>query len=217
MAVERMLPDAEAEALVALAREIAQEELKPAASQAEAEGRFPREKFKLLGQSGLLGLPYPERWGGGDVPYEVYLQVLEEIAAAWMTVGVGMSVHTMSCFPLARYGTDAQRDRWLPDQLAGDLLGAYALSEPQAGSDAAALSARAVTDGDDYLVSGTKAWITHAGQADFYTLMVRTSDDRSRGVSCLLAEAATPGLSVAAPEHKMGLTGSPPPQPLPHP
>src|SRR6201996_7989215 len=209
MAVERMLPDAEAEALVALAREIAQEELKPAASQAEAEGRFPREKFKLLGQSGLLGLPYPERWGGGDVPYEVYLQVLEEIAAAWMTVGVGMSVHTMSCFPLARYGTDAQRDRWLPDQLAGDLLGAYALSEPQAGSDAAALSARAVRDGDDYLVSGTKAWITHAGQADFYTLMVRTSDDRNRGVSCLLADATTPGLTPAEPEHKMGLTGSP--------
>src|SRR6201996_3721486 len=133
MAVERMLPDAEAEALVALAREIAQEELKPAPSQAEAEGRFPREKFKLLGQSGLLGLPYPERWGGGDVPYEVYLQALEEIAAAWMTVGVGLSVHTMSCFPLARFGTDAQRDQWLPALLAGDLLGAYALAAPQAG------------------------------------------------------------------------------------
>src|SRR6201996_6298082 len=208
MAVERMLPDAEAEALVALAREIAQEELKPAASQAEAEGRFPREKFKLLGQSGLLGLPYPERWGGGDVPYEVYLQVLEEIAAAWMTVGVGLSVHTMSCFPLARFGTDAQRDRWLPDQLAGDLLGAYALSEPQAGSDAAALSARAVRDGDDYVLTGTKAWISHAGQADFYTVMVRTSDG-ARGVSCLLMDASTPGLGFGAPEHKMGLTGSP--------
>src|ERR1700760_3521082 len=150
MAVERMLPDDEAEALVALAREIAQEELKPAASQAEAEGRFPREKFKLLGQSGLLGLPYPERWGGGEVPYEVYLQVLEEIAAAWMTVGVGLSVHTMSSFPLARFGTDAQRDRWLPDQLAGDLLGGYALSEPQAGSDPAALSAPAGRAGGAY-------------------------------------------------------------------
>jgi alkylation response protein AidB-like acyl-CoA dehydrogenase len=209
MPVERMLPDDEAEALVALAHEIAQEELKPIASEYEAEGRFPREKFKLLGQSGLLGLPYPERWDGGDVAYEVYLQALEEIAAAWMTVGVGLSVHTMSCFALARFGTDEQRDQWLPGQLGGDLLGAYALSEPQAGSDAAALSTRAVRDGDDYLVSGTKAWITHAGQADFYTVMVRTSDDGSRGVSCLLMDAGTPGLGFGALEHKMGLTGSP--------
>jgi alkylation response protein AidB-like acyl-CoA dehydrogenase len=209
MPVERMLPDDEAEALVALAHEIAQEELRPIASEYEAEGRFPREKFKLLGQSGLLGLPYPERWDGGDVAYEVYLQALEEIAAAWMTVGVGLSVHTMSCFALARFGTDEQRDQWLPGQLGGDLLGAYALSEPQAGSDAAALSTRAVRDGDDYVVSGTKAWITHAGQADFYTVMVRTSDDGSRGVSCLLMEAGTPGLGFGALEHKMGLTGSP--------
>jgi alkylation response protein AidB-like acyl-CoA dehydrogenase len=209
MPVERMLPDDEAEALVALAHEIAQEELKPIASEYEAEGRFPREKFKLLGQSGLLGLPYPERWDGGDVPYEVYLQALEEIAAAWMTVGVGLSVHTMSCFALARFGTDEQRDQWLPGQLGGDLLGAYALSEPQAGSDAAALSTRAVRDGDDYVVSGTKAWITHAGQADFYTVMVRTSDDGGRGVSCLLMDAGTPGLGFGALEHKMGLTGSP--------
>ena len=204
-----MLPDDEAEALVALAHEIAQEELKPVASEYEAEGRFPREKFKLLGQSGLLGLPYPERWDGGDVAYEVYLQALEEIAAAWMTVGVGLSVHTMSCFALARFGTDEQRDQWLPAQLGGDLLGAYALSEPQAGSDAAALSTRAVRDGDDYVVSGTKAWITHAGQADFYTVMVRTSDDGGRGVSCLLMDAGTPGLGFGALEHKMGLTGSP--------
>ncbi len=135
--------------------------------------------------------------------------MLEELAAAWMTVGVGLSVHTMSCYPLFRLGTDEQREEWLPAMLGGDLLGAYALSEPHAGSDAAALSARAVRDGDDYVVSGTKAWITHAGQADFYTVMVRTSDEGGRGVSCLLVDAGTPGLAVGALEHKMGLTGSP--------
>ena len=209
MPVERLLPSAEAEELVGLAHDIAVSELKPIASQYEAEDRFPREKFRLLGKSGLLGLPYPERWGGGDVSYEVYLQVLEELAAAWMTVGVGLSVHTMSCYPLFRLGTDEQREEWLPAMLAGDLLGAYALSEPHAGSDAAALSARAVRDGDDYVVSGTKAWITHAGQADFYTVMVRTSDEGGRGVSCLLVDAGTPGLAVGTLEHKMGLTGSP--------
>ncbi len=209
MPVERMLPDSDAEALLALARQIAADELKPVASQYEAASRFPREQFRLLGRSGLLGLPYPQEWGGGAVSYEVYLQVLEELAAAWMTVGVGLSVHTMSCYPLARFGTDGQRDEWLPAMLGGDLLGAYALSEPHAGSDAAALSARATRDGADYVVNGTKAWITHAGVADFYTIMVRTSDAGSRGVSCLLADAATRGLTAAPLEHKMGLTGSP--------
>jgi alkylation response protein AidB-like acyl-CoA dehydrogenase len=209
MPAERMLPSTEAEELLKLVREITTDELAPLAAEYEAAERFPREQFRLMGRSGLLSLPYPERWGGGAQPYEVYLQVLEELASAWMTVGVGLSVHTMSCYPLATYATDAQRDRWLPDLLGGELLGAYALSEPHAGSDAAALSARAVRDGDDYVVSGTKAWITHAGVADFYTLMVRTSDDGSHGVTCLLADAATQGITAAPPEHKMGLTGSP--------
>ena len=97
----------------------------------------------------------------------------------------------MSCYPLASFGTKEQREAWLPDMLAGELLGAYCLSEAQAGSDAAALSARAVRDGDDYVLTGTKAWITHAGVADFYTLMVRTSDAGGRGISCLLASRAT--------------------------
>jgi alkylation response protein AidB-like acyl-CoA dehydrogenase len=209
MPVERLLPDAESEALVALAREIATDELKPIASEYEAKSEFPREQFRLLGRSGLLGLPYAEEWGGGAVNYEVYLQVLEELAAAWMTVGVGLSVHTMSCYPLASFGTKEQREEWLPEMLAGELLGAYALSEAQAGSDAAALSARAERDGDDYVLTGTKAWITHAGVADFYTLMVRTSDAGGRGISCLLADADTKGMTVAPVEHKMGLTGSP--------
>jgi alkylation response protein AidB-like acyl-CoA dehydrogenase len=210
MPAERMLPSTEAADLLALTRDLAAAELAPIASEYEAADRFPREKFRLLGKSGLLGLPYPERWGGSALSYEVYLQVLEELAAAWMTVAVGLSVHTMSCYPLAAFGTDEQRAALLPDLLAGDLLGGYALSEPESGSDAAALRTRAVRDGDSYQVTGTKAWITHAGVADFYALMVRTSQqDGSRGISCLLADAATPGLEPGPLEHKMGLTGSP--------
>ncbi|HJQ46642.1 MAG TPA: acyl-CoA dehydrogenase family protein [Amycolatopsis sp.] len=205
MSVERLLPNRESEDLVALATELAREELKPLASEYEEAERFPREQFRLLGKSGLLGLPYSERWGGGEVPYEVYLQVLEEIAGAWMSVGVGLSVHTMSCFALAHNGTDSQRDRWLPGMLEGELLGAYALSEAHAGSDAASLSTRARREGDEYVINGTKAWITHGGQADFYTAMVRTSD---KDISCLLIDKSAPGLSAAAPERKMGLTGS---------
>jgi len=209
MPAERLLPTTEAEDLVKLAREIARDELAPIASSYEEDHRFPREQFRLLGRSGLLGLPYAERWGGGGLPYEVYLQVLEEIATAWMSVGVGLSVHVMSCFALAAHGTDEQRDRWLPDMLGGELLGAYALSEPQAGSDAAALSCRAVLTGDKYVVNGVKAWITHGGVADFYTTMVRTSPDGGHGISCLLVDATTPDLTAATPERKMGLTGSP--------
>ncbi len=209
MPAERLLPTTEAEDLIKLTREIAKNSLHPVASRYEEEARFPREEFRLLGRSGLLGLPYPEHWGGGGVSYEVYLQVLEEIASAWMSMGVGLSVHVMSCFALAEYGTDEQRERWLPDLLAGDLLGAYALSETQAGSDAAALATRATRDGDRFVVNGTKAWITHGGHADFYTTMVRTSDNGGKGISCLLVDAATPGLSAAPPERKMGLTGSP--------
>jgi alkylation response protein AidB-like acyl-CoA dehydrogenase len=207
MPADRVLPTSQAADLLTLAREIARDELAPLSSQYEAEERFPREQFRLLGRYGLLGLPYPERWGGGNLPYEVYLQVLEEIATAWMTMGVGLSVHTMACYPLAEHGTDEQRSRWLGDLLGGELLGAYALSEPHAGSDPAAMSTRAVRDGDAYVVTGTKAWTTHGGHADFYTTMARTSEG-SGGISCLLVDAATPGLSAGAPERKMGMTAS---------
>jgi alkylation response protein AidB-like acyl-CoA dehydrogenase len=206
--VERLLPTEEATALLELTRELAAEELEPRAAEYERESRFPREVFRTLGQAGLLGLPYPEEFSGGAQPYEVYLQVVEELSRAWLTVGLGVSVHTLSCFPLAEYGTDEQRGKWLADMIGGEKLGAYCLSEPQSGSDAAALSTKAVLDGDAYAVTGTKAWITHAGEADFYSLMVRTSNDGPRGISCLLADAHTPGLSAAAPEHKMGMTGS---------
>ncbi len=208
-AVERVLPTPEAEALIALTREIADEELEPRAAADEEEGRFPREQIALLGRSGLLGLPYAEDHGGGGQPYEVYLQVVEELASRWFTVALSVAVHSLSCFPLATFGSAAQQERWLPDMLGGTTLGAYALSESQSGSDAAALQAKAVRDGDAYVLNGTKAWITHAGVADFYTVMARTSDDGPHGISCLLVDGSTPGLSAAARERKMGLTGSP--------
>ncbi len=209
MAVERQLPTEEAAALLDLTRDIAREELAPRAGDAEARSEFPRDALRTLGKAGLLGLPYPEEYGGGGQPYEVYLQVVEELAIAWATVAESVSVHTLACYPLAAYGSAEQRERWLPDMLGGDLLGAYCLSEPDAGSDAASLRTRAVRAGEDYAVDGVKAWITHGGVADFYNLLVRTGEDGPRGISCLLADAATPGLSAAPPEHKMGFTASP--------
>lgn len=208
MPVERHLPTEEAAQLLELTRDMAREELAPHVAAAEAESRFPRDAFRTLGKVGLLGLPYPEAYGGGAQPYEVYLQVVEELATVWASVAEGVSVHTLACYPLAAFGTEAQRERWLPDMVGGDLLGAYCLSEPGSGSDAAALTTRAVRSGDGYVVNGTKAWITHGGEADFYTLMCRTSDDGPRGISTLLVDAATSGVSAAEPERKMGFTAS---------
>ncbi|HEY0501243.1 MAG TPA: acyl-CoA dehydrogenase family protein [Kutzneria sp.] len=204
MPAERLLPTTEAEDLIALVREICRDELAPRAAAEEEAGRFPRETIRLLGKTGLLGLPYPEELGGGGQPYEVYLQVLEEIAANWLTVAEAISVHVMSCYPLATFGSDEQRRRWLPDMIGGDLLGAYALSEPQAGSDPAGMTTKAVRQGDEYVLNGTKAWITHAGVADFYTVMARTGE-----VSCFLVDGKSEGLSAAERERTMGLTGSP--------
>jgi alkylation response protein AidB-like acyl-CoA dehydrogenase len=208
MPAERNLPTAEAEEIVGLARAVAQEQLAPRVAAAEEDAAFPRDVFRTLGELGFLGMPYPEEVGGAGQPYEVYLQALEEIAAAWASVGVGLSVHVMSCYPLATFGSAEQRERWLEEMLAGDLLGGYALSEAEAGSDPGAMRTRAVPGDDGYRVSGSKAWVTHGGEADFYTLFARTSEDRSGGVSCFLAPGEAPGLTVATPERKMGLTGS---------
>lgn len=210
--VEREVPSEEAVALLELTRELADKELRPQVADHEEQGIFPRETFRVLGRAGLLGLPYPEEYGGGGQPYTVYLQVLEELAAAWAAVGIGVSVHALACYPVAIFGSDEQRARFLPDLLGGELLGAYALSESSSGSDAAALAARAVRAADDpaiYEVTGAKAWITHGGVADVYSVMVRTGGEGARGISCLLADASTPGLSAAPPERKMGLSSSP--------
>ena len=222
MKVERECRDDEAEALFELTADLAERELRPAAAAAERDAKFPRDKFRLLGRSGLLALPYPEEFGGGAQPYETYLQVLEELAAAWLTIGLGVSVHVLSCFAMVTAGSQEQQERWLPGMLGGELLGAYCLSEPASGSDAAAMRTRAVVSetretgtaaGSTYTVTGTKSWISHAGQADFYTVFARTSGspegrDRSRGISCLHVPADTAGVAAAAPEHKMGMRGS---------
>jgi alkylation response protein AidB-like acyl-CoA dehydrogenase len=206
--VVRSLPSAEAEALLELTRDLAAAELAPRVADMEERAEFPREVFRTLGKAGLLGLPYDESFGGGGQPYEVYLQVLEELSRAWLAVGLGVSVHTLSCYPLSAFGSAEQKGRWLPDMLGGDLLGAYCLSEAGSGSDAAALKTRAVREGDHYVVDGAKAWVTHGGQADFYNLMVRTGGEGAKGISCLLAAADTPGLHPQAPERKMGMRSS---------
>ncbi|MFD0145490.1 MULTISPECIES: acyl-CoA dehydrogenase family protein [unclassified Streptomyces] len=213
MAVDRLLPTPEAADLIALTREIADKELSSRVDEHEAAETYPEGLFATLGQAGLLGLAYPEEYGGGGQPYEVYLQVLEELAARWAAVAVATSVHTLACHPLHSFGTTEQKERWLPAMLAGETIGGYSLSEPQAGSDAAALACKAerVDDGPNgaaYRVTGTKAWITHGGKAGFYSLFARTAPG-GHGISCFLAPGETEGLSFGKPERKMGLQAVP--------
>ena len=219
MPATRLMPTEIGQDLIDLTREIAAKELLPVVDEAErraapealaadagaADDVFPREVFATLGQAGLLSLPYPEELGGGAQPYEVYLQVLEELGSAWMSVAVGVSVHGLTCYPVFTYGTEEQKARLLPAMLSGDLLGAYCLSEPLAGSDVGSMTTRATRDGDSYVLKGRKAWISHAGHADFYTTFARTSDDGGRGLSCFIVPADAPGISFGAPERKMGL------------
>ena len=193
-AVERRFTSEAGPELLELVREIAAKELTPRVDEYESQARFPREVYATLGDAGLLGLSYPADLGGAGLPARDYLQLLEEIAGAWLSVGIGVSVQTLATFPLAAYGTPSQQAELATRLTSGELLGAYCLSEPHCGSDAAALTTRAVLDGDSYVVDGTKAWTTHGGVADVYNLMVRTTDDGPRGITCLLADAETEGL-----------------------
>jgi len=212
MPVDRLLPSDDAVDLIALTRDIADKVLDPIVDAHEKAETYPEGAFAQLGAAGLLSLPQPEEWGGGGQPYEVYLQVLEEIAARWAAVAVAVSVHSLSSHPLLTFGTDEQKQRWLPGMLSGEQIGAYSLSEPQAGSDAAALQCKAVFSNEGptpgFVLNGSKSWITHGGRADFYTLFARTGEG-SRGISCFLVPGDLAGLSFGKPEEKMGLHAVP--------
>lgn len=211
MPARRILDNEEHLAVIEAVREVVTDCLAPQVAETEAAGEFPRDAYRKLGEVGVLGMIYPGEVGGLGMPSQLYLQTLEEIGAMWFSVAVGVSVHTLSCFPLATFGTPEQKQRWLPDMLSGTQLGAYSLSEAHAGSDPAAMKMRARRDGDEYVLNGSKSWVTSGGVADFYTVMARTSGEPGdgTGISCFLVPADTPGFSVATPERKMGLTGSP--------
>ena len=208
MTVERLLPTPEARELVRLAADVADKVLDPIVDEHEKNETYPEGVFATLGETGLLTLPHPEEWGGGGQPYEVYLQVLEELATRWAAVAVAVSVHVLSSHPLIAFGTAEQHQQWLPTMLGGHTIGAYSLSEPQAGSDAAALTCKAAAVDGGYRINGAKAWITHGGIADFYSLFARTGEG-GQGISCFLVDRDTDGLTFGKPEEKMGLHAIP--------
>lgn len=195
--------------LLATVRAFAQAEVAPRAAAAERAGRYPRELFESLGTMDLMGLAVAERHGGSAQPSAVTLRVVEELARAFLTVGLGLSVHNLATWAVETYAEPDVAAEVVPRLAAGEWLGAYCLSEPGSGSDAAALRTRARRDGGDYVIDGVKAWVTGAGEAGCYVVLCRTGGAGAGGISALLVPAATPGISLGPLERKMGLSASP--------
>lgn len=195
-------------ALLRMVRDFSHSELAPRAASFESGGEFPRDQLERMSVLGILNCGLPETVGGAGLRLGLYLQVLEEVAGHWLTPALSVSVHTLACGPLLGDGSEpsAQRLRAL---LARELpLGAYCLSESQAGSDTKGLLCRATREGSTWRLNGTKAWITHAPFASFFTVFART-DPGSPDLSCFVVPAGTDGISIGLPERKMGLKASP--------
>ncbi len=190
-------------------RDWAAREVAPGAAARDEEERYDRSLFERAGELGLTGLPYPEEYGGAGMGTFAWALAAEEIGAADMAMAVSLSVHVLSQLCIFANGTDEQKERFLRPMTAGRELGAFALTEPQAGSDAASLSLAARRDGDDYVLNGTKIWITNAGEAARY--IVFATVDRSKGkagITAFVVEADTPGFRLGSKERKMGIRGT---------
>ncbi len=193
-----------------MVRRFAQNELAPHAEEWSERAYFPREIFPQMASLGLAGMLVPEEVGGTNLGRLMGAVVFEELARADMTTAVWLSVHNMVTNLIYRYGNDTQRQRWVTRLAAGELLGAFSLSEANSGSDAAALTASARREGEHYIVNGSKLWVTSAGVAEVYVVMVRTGPDSgAHGISALVIEKDMPGFSIGKLEHKMGLHASP--------
>jgi alkylation response protein AidB-like acyl-CoA dehydrogenase len=193
----------------ALAREFARAEIEPHAAAWDREHRFPRELFAKLAELGLMGVCVPEEWGGAGADFLSYVLVLEELSRADAGVGVTVAVHTSACtLPILAFGTDEQRSRFVPPLARGEALGAFALTEPEAGSDAGALRTRAERDGDGWVITGTKQWITNGRHAGTFLLFARTDPETAgaRGVSAFVLDPEH--VRVTREEEKLGLNSS---------
>jgi alkylation response protein AidB-like acyl-CoA dehydrogenase len=192
-------------------REFMTEEVAPLVDEHEKARRFPTEVVRRIGELGWLGINVPERWGGAGMDTLAYAIAVEEIGRVWGSLGLIVAAHTsLGCGPLLIAGTDEQRDRFLPSLASGEMLGAYGLTEPMAGSDAGGTRTTARREGDEWVIDGQKRFITNAGQAGLYILTARTgsNDDGSAEISAFIVPADTPGFGIGRLEEKMGLHAS---------
>lgn len=192
-------------------RDFAEKEIKPLAEKVDSESYFPLENFKKLGEMGYLGLPIPEEYGGAGADTLSYAIAVEEIGRACGSSGLSYAAHvSLGTSPFYLFGTEEQKKKYLPKLASGEWLGAWALTEPGAGSDAAGQKTTAVRDGDSYILNGTKTFITNALYADSFIIMAMTDKARgNRGISAFVVEKGTPGFKLGKTENKLGMRGSP--------
>jgi alkylation response protein AidB-like acyl-CoA dehydrogenase len=195
--------------IVGAVRTFVADRVAPQAAGFEERKQFPRDQFRGLADMGLGGIPYSEKYGGGGQPYLTYLAVLEEVATGSLSLAVGMSVHHLSAFGINQFGSDELKERYLPRLFSGEWLGAYALSEASSGSDAAALRTRAERGDDSYVLTGSKRFISHGGEAELYLVMARTGDQSPSGISAFAVEKGWDGFGFGKLEEKMGWHASP--------
>ncbi len=200
----------EQEMMRRMVRDFAEAEITPIINKMDEEDFFPREIINKMAALGLMGIPVPEEWGGAGADFISYVLALEEISRVSATVGVILSVHTsVGTMPVLKYGTEEQKKRFVSRLAQGEYLGAFALTEPQAGSDAANLRTSARKAADKYILNGSKMFITNSGEADVYITFAVTDPDRGpKGISAFIVEKDTPGFRVGKKEKKMGLNGS---------
>ncbi|WP_368985991.1 acyl-CoA dehydrogenase [Caldifermentibacillus hisashii] len=192
-----------------MVRDFAEKEIAPFVSNMEA-GQFPRQLIEKMGELGLMGIPIPIEYGGTGMDFTAYMMAIHEIAKVSPTLAVILSVHTsVGTYPILNFGTEEQKQQYIPNLASGKYLGAFCLTEPNAGSDVGSLSTRAVKDGDHYVINGSKIFITNGGEADVYIVFVKTNPALgSKGISAFIVEKNTPGFIIGKNEQKMGLHGS---------
>lgn len=191
-------------------REFAENEVKPLAKEIDETERFPIETVKKLAEMGMMGLPIPEEFGGSGVDEVGYVLEIEELAKVCATTAIIVSAHTsLCCWPIMKFGTEEQKARYLHALASGERLGAFALTEPSAGTDASMQKSTAVLDGDHYVLNGSKIFITNAGAADVFVVFAMTDKEQgTRGISAFILERGMEGFTISKPENKMGLRAS---------
>ncbi|MFL0253040.1 acyl-CoA dehydrogenase [Clostridium neuense] len=198
------------EQLQEMYREFAENEVKKIAKEIDESMRFPKENVEKMAGMGLLGIPFPEEYGGAGMDTLSYVQCVEELSKCCATTGVIVSAHTSLCAtPIYKYGTEAQKEKYLKPLASGEKLGAFALTEPSAGTDSAMQKTTAVLEGDHYVLNGSKIFITNAGYADIYIIFAMTDKSKgTKGISGFIVEKDFPGFSVGNHELKMGIRAS---------
>ncbi|AUS10248.1 acyl-CoA dehydrogenase [Laceyella sacchari] len=194
-----------------MVREFALQEVAPSAGERDEEERFDRSIFDKMGELGLTGIPFPEQWGGAGADYLSYVIAVEELSRVCGSIGVTLSAHiSLASWPIYKFGTDEQKERFLKPLAKGSKLGAYGLTEPGSGSDAAGMKTTAVRDGDDYILNGNKIFITNGGEAEIYVVFAVTDPTKKhKGITAFIVEKGTPGFSIGKKEKKLGIRSSP--------